>query len=70
MCIYIFLYWMFFIIKMNFILKVLFFIFITNEITNCLRICHVNEKNCKISYDSVEGYKPICEKLDCEGEYR
>ncbi len=55
---------------MNFILKVLFFIFISNEITNCLRICHVNEKNCKISYDSVEGYKPICEKLDCEGEYR
>lgn len=55
---------------MNSILKVLLFIFMLNEITNCLRICHVNEKNCKISYDSVEGYKPICEKLDCEGEYR
>ena len=60
---------------MNFILKSLFFIFILSQITihYCLEIFQVNEKNCKntkMIYDSDEGYKTVCEKIDCKGDYR
>ena len=61
--------------KMNFISKTLFFIFILSQITihYCIEIFQVNEKNCKntkMIYDSDEGYKTVCENIECNGNYR
>ena len=62
---------MFKLIRIKFLLKALLLLFITERII-CLKICHVSDQEyCKIKHDSVrEGYIIVCEKTECEDDFR